>query len=56
VHQNNTGNNICNSWPHWILVQIKLKFWRKKLFALLVTNIIQWKNFEITIEATLNML
>jgi hypothetical protein len=38
---------------HWILVHFKLKFCWKKLFALIVTSILQWINFEITIEATI---
>jgi hypothetical protein len=34
-----------------VLVHFKLKFGWKKLFAF-VTNIVQWRNLEITIEAT----
>jgi hypothetical protein len=34
------------------LLGVKLKFCWKKLFALIVINIAQWRNFEITIEAT----
>jgi hypothetical protein len=35
-----SGNNIGDSWPCWILVQIKLKSCWKKLFALVVTSIV----------------
>jgi hypothetical protein len=43
-----------------IQATFKLKFCWKKLFALIVISIVQWRSFEITIEvtieATLNLL
>jgi hypothetical protein len=40
-----------NSIQDPILAHFKLKFCWKKLFPLIVTSIIQWRKFEITIEA-----
>jgi hypothetical protein len=48
--------NIQDPTPRWILVIFKLKFCWKKFFALIVTNIIQWRDFEITIEATIETI
>jgi hypothetical protein len=48
--------SIQDSRPCWILTKIKLKFWKKLFFALVVTNIVHWRNFEITIETTINLL
>jgi hypothetical protein len=44
------------SRPRWILVHFKLKFCWKKLFALIMTSIVQWRNFEITFEAIIEII
>jgi hypothetical protein len=36
-----SGNNIIDFGPRWILVHFELKFCWEKLFALVVTSIIQ---------------
>jgi hypothetical protein len=38
-------NNISDFWPRWIPIYFELKFYWKKLFALIVTKIVQRRNF-----------
>jgi hypothetical protein len=50
------AKSIQDPTPRWILVIFKLKFCWKKCFPLIVTSIVQWRNFEITIEATIETI
>jgi hypothetical protein len=50
------SNSIQDPTPHWILVILKLKFCWKERFPLIVTSIVQWRNFKIIIEVTTKII